>query len=318
MLVSTIIPAHNRAHYIVDAIKDALRQLSDNHEVIVVDDGSSDNTAEIVTKMMAMDQRIRLIRHATNRGVSDARNTGVDAAQGIYVAFFDSDDRWNWDKLKKQIALLESSPGALEDKFCFTHYRYRISAPDISRFWHEIPKVFMPLGRIYSDQELERAVVTYRLWLFPGSTLLAHRDALKKTGPFDERLGLGEDTEIVIRHMARGGKLCMVPQLLASYTRPGPEKIYKSSINYYRFMLTTYQHVVTKNWGVRVGQEFADRMHLKSASLDLDAGSWRTAAREVLSLSARAQDRTPQFRQALAHRLWCGLMKKHAPSSRAA
>ena len=97
--VSVIIPTYNREEYVVKAIDSVLGQKFDDYEFIVVDDGSTDNTKEIVNKYGDM---IRYI-YQHNSGVSAARNTGIKLAKGEWVAFLDSDDEWRPDYLLTQI-----------------------------------------------------------------------------------------------------------------------------------------------------------------------------------------------------------------------
>src|SRR4030043_1337098 len=101
--VSVIIPTYNRAHLVGRSIRSVLNQTYQDLEVIVVDDGSKDNTAEIVRGIT--DPRIVFLKHEKNRGVSAARNTGLKAARGKYIAFQDSDDEWLPQKLEKQLEL---------------------------------------------------------------------------------------------------------------------------------------------------------------------------------------------------------------------
>lgn len=102
-LISIIIPTYNRAHLIGRSIKSVISQTYQNLDIIVVDDGSIDNTEEVVNSFQ--DSRIHYIKHENNRGVSAARNTGIKLAKGQYVAFQDSDDEWLPEKLEKQLAL---------------------------------------------------------------------------------------------------------------------------------------------------------------------------------------------------------------------
>lgn len=110
-LVSVVIPVFNRAAIIADAIKSCLAQSYPHLELLLVDD-CSDDDLEGALLPWAQNPSVRLLRHERNRGVSAARNTGVGAAKGAYVAFLDSDDAWLPEKLERQIALarLQESP----------------------------------------------------------------------------------------------------------------------------------------------------------------------------------------------------------------
>ncbi|MFG1485247.1 glycosyltransferase family A protein [Halobacteriovorax sp. RZ-1] len=106
MLVSVIIPTYNRAMFLARAIDSVLRQSFQDFELIVIDDGSTDNSKQTVESYS--DSRIKYF-FQENRGVSAARNLGVKKSSGKYIAFLDSDDEWKEDKLEKQLSLLDSS-----------------------------------------------------------------------------------------------------------------------------------------------------------------------------------------------------------------
>lgn len=105
--VSVVIPTYNRAHLISRAIKSVLDQTYKDLEIIVVDDGSTDNTEKIIKSFQ--DGRIRYIQHNKNKGASAARNTGIKASKGEYIAFQDSDDEWFPDKLEQQIKAFDNA-----------------------------------------------------------------------------------------------------------------------------------------------------------------------------------------------------------------
>ena len=104
-LVSVIIPVYNGQEYLNEAIQSVLRQEYKPIEIIVVDDGSTDNTKEIGDKY-----DIVTYIYQTNQGPSAARNTGLECARGILIAFIDSDDIWSDDKLKIQFTILNDNP----------------------------------------------------------------------------------------------------------------------------------------------------------------------------------------------------------------
>jgi glycosyltransferase involved in cell wall biosynthesis len=107
--VSVIIPAYNAARFIARTLRSALNQTYRNLEVIVIDDGSTDDTAQIVQSMATTDSRIRYY-HQSNAGVAAARNYGIERSTGELIAPLDADDLWHETNLAKQVALLASAP----------------------------------------------------------------------------------------------------------------------------------------------------------------------------------------------------------------
>ena len=117
--VSIITPTYNRASYIAEAVESVLKQTFPDWELIVVDDGSIDNTKQVIELYTKTDKRILYIWQK-NGGTVNARNTGLAQVQGKYVAFLDDDDRWLPDKLKIQVDLMETN---LEIGFCYTRFQ---------------------------------------------------------------------------------------------------------------------------------------------------------------------------------------------------
>jgi glycosyltransferase involved in cell wall biosynthesis len=111
-LVSIIIPTYNRAYILGETLESVLSQTYGNYEAIVIDDGSSDNTRELVDSFIQRDTRIKYVKQ-NNAGVSAARNHGMRIAQGEYLAFLDSDDLWKPWKLSIQVAVMEQMPHVL-------------------------------------------------------------------------------------------------------------------------------------------------------------------------------------------------------------
>ena len=103
-LVSVVIPTHNRATMLARAIRSVLGQTHPNLEIIVVDDASADDTANVVKRFT--DPRVHYIAHATNRGGAAARNTGIRAARGEFIAFLDDDNTWAPDKTMEQLRVI--------------------------------------------------------------------------------------------------------------------------------------------------------------------------------------------------------------------
>lgn len=109
ILVSVIVPAYNAADYLDECIESVQRQSYSNWEMVIVDDCSIDDTYKIAEEYAEEDKRIKLIRHKENQGVAAARNTALKAATGDYVAFLDSDDLWEKNKLYRQLIFMENN-----------------------------------------------------------------------------------------------------------------------------------------------------------------------------------------------------------------
>ena len=100
--ISVIIPTYNRGNVLLKSVESVLNQTYDNIELIIVDDGSTDNTKDIVKKLQLEDKRIKYVSYKKNKGACHARNVGIKKATGKYIAFQDSDDVFMCDKLEKQ------------------------------------------------------------------------------------------------------------------------------------------------------------------------------------------------------------------------
>ena len=179
-----IIPTFNRRKWILRAIASVLNQTRLPDEVIVVDDGSTDKTADAVR---AAFPEVRLIRQK-NRGVSAARNVGIRAAGGEWLAFLDSDDEWKPQKLEKHIAYIRSRP------------RFRVSQTD--EIWIRNGGFVNPMkkhakrgGRFFQDA-LKRCLVS-------PSAVMIRRDVFDDVGLFDETLPACEDYDLWLRILAR-------------------------------------------------------------------------------------------------------------------
>lgn len=117
-LVSVIMPAYNAQRFIREAIASVIAQTHTNWELLVLDDGSSDDTCAVVEDMAAKDERIRFIKNPSNMGVAKTRNRGLDLCRGDYVAFLDSDDVWHPEKLTSQISVMKRE----DAKLSYTSY----------------------------------------------------------------------------------------------------------------------------------------------------------------------------------------------------
>ncbi|QPM67313.1 glycosyltransferase family 2 protein [Atribacter laminatus] len=179
--VSVIIPTYNRAHLIDRAIQSVLNQTYQDFELIIVDDGSSDNTEEVVKKIQ--DNRIYYYKHDKNKGGSAARNTGISLAKGEYIAFLDSDDLWYQDYLSRQVSTIELSLPDVGMVCC-----------GIKQINQDFYKELKPsiIGFQFSDH-LKRAsgICT--------SAFVVRRSAFDEIGGFDNELKSFQDFEFLLR-----------------------------------------------------------------------------------------------------------------------
>ena len=120
-MVSIVVPVYNAADYIANTIEMVCNQTYKDWELILVDDASTDGSAEVIEEIISSSKkRIRLIKKDVNAGAAAARNTGIDNTMGRYIAFLDADDVWKSDKLEKQIEFMEKSGAA----FSFHSYEF--------------------------------------------------------------------------------------------------------------------------------------------------------------------------------------------------
>jgi glycosyltransferase involved in cell wall biosynthesis len=183
--VSVIIPAYNRAHLVGRAIQSVLSQAYRSLEVIVVDDGSTDNTEEIVTDFD--DERIKYIRHDQNRGGAAARNTGIAFAAGEYIAFLDSDDAWLPDKLGKQVKAFEESDPQVGVIYT--------GCSVLSQNGEALVDYKAPRLR---GEVLKKLLVSNRI-VAGGSSALVKREHVQEIGGFDESLASCQDWDLWLR-----------------------------------------------------------------------------------------------------------------------
>ena len=201
--VSVVIPTHNRAHYLQQAIASALNQVDVDVEVIVVDDGSEDATPTRLAEYE--DDRIRVVRFDRARGQSAARNAGIEAARAPWVAFLDDDDLWAPNKLRLQLDAARAA-GAN-----WVYCGALLVSPDgdVVRMWGP------PDPTDVLRQLLRRNVVQAG-----ASTVMAATARVRAVGGFDETLGPLGDRDLWIR-LAADGVAASVADPLVAYRRHG-------------------------------------------------------------------------------------------------
>lgn len=196
--VTVVIPTYNRARLIAQALESVQAQTTVVKDIIVVDDGSTDATADVVARFTRADSRVRLVAQA-NAGANVARNTGIGEARSDWIAFLDSDDRWLPDKIERQIAALRARPEAVAS---FTG----IIAVDGDR---ELYRYDMPGELTLGELRRHNA-------LGSTSTALVSRAVLEKVGGFDPVLPSCQDWDLWLR-LRREGPFAVVTDSLILY-----------------------------------------------------------------------------------------------------
>ena len=183
-LVSIVMATYNRAGYVGGAIESVLAQTFKDWELIVVNDGSTDNTDEIVRPYCAKEPRICYVNQSNAGCLALVRNKGLSLATGKYVAFLDDDDRWLPHKLERQVALMESSPDL---SFCYMLFQVYRRDGDQREATVVFPESF---ARTFED--------LFRYFV-PPSSVLVRKSHLDDVGPFDARYPVSEDFDMWLR-----------------------------------------------------------------------------------------------------------------------
>lgn len=183
-MISIVIPLYNKQHSVCSALQSVFRQTFDDYEVIVIDDGSTDASAQMVRDNFS-DSRLRIIS-LQNAGVSAARNRGIAEAKGEYVAFLDADDKWKPDYLATQMVLAEKYPHCT---VFAVNYEFQNKKGEIS------PTIIRKLPFSGADGVLtnyfEVAACSHPpLWT---SAVIVHKEAIQSIGGFPVGIKSGED-----------------------------------------------------------------------------------------------------------------------------
>lgn len=221
--VSVIIPTYNCGQYICQAVDSVLAQTYRDFELVVVDDGSTDNTREL---LMQFGKNLRYI-YQENKGMTAARNTGIKNSSGEYIAFLDSDDIWLPNKLERQVKLLDEAP---EVGLVYCWHYYIDEQGNRCKFWNnEVGRSFESGSRLF-EKLIERNVISGG-----GSTPVIRRECLAKSGMFDEALSYCGDWDLWLR-ISMDYIIAVIPEPLGCYrvldeNHKYPEKFIKYSVD---------------------------------------------------------------------------------------
>jgi len=222
--VSVVIPAYNAMSYLPKTVESVLRQTFTDFEVLIIDDGSSDNIGQWFSQLT--DPRLKLISQE-NQGVSGARNVGIAHAQGTYIALLDADDLWEPSKLEKQVRCLEDNPkvGLVNTWVWLTD---------------ELGKPTGRMGTPQAEGDVWQQLVEFKPVYCCGSTPLIRRCCFETVGVFDRNLSGMADWDMWVR-IASHYSFAMIKQPLVLY-RQHPNNMSKD----YQEMLKDFYTAIEK------------------------------------------------------------------------
>jgi glycosyltransferase involved in cell wall biosynthesis len=200
--VSVVIPTWNRWRLLSRAaLPAALAQQGVELEIVVVDDGSTDETPDRLAELATRESRLRIITHRTRRGVAQARNAGIEAARGEWVAFLDDDDLWSPEKLRRQLLAARGANAELVYS----------GAIVLDTAWRAIEEEPPP-----SPSELARTLLSRNLVPAGCSNVMVTRELLRRHAGFDEQLYQLADWDLWLR-LALDARVACTPEPLVGY-----------------------------------------------------------------------------------------------------
>ncbi len=242
--VSIILPTYNRAHIIEKAIQSVLNQTYQDFEIIIIDDGSKDDTKKIIRGFQEKDNRIKYIRFEENKGAAAARNAGIKMSKGEYITFQDSDDEWVIDKLEKQMKVIETSS---ENIVVYCGF-WRIDGDE---------KTYIPDINISNREGNIHKELLKRNFIGTPSILLLKKN-LEKIGMFDENLSRLQDWDLAIRlSKYYNFKLIDEPLYISYVLSDSISANYEALIIAMQIILAKYQdeiykdHKIIKAWSIK-------------------------------------------------------------------
>lgn len=210
-LVSVVMPTYNRADFLPRSIESILDQDYHNFEFIIVDDGSTDTTADVLASYQAKDKRIRILKNPENRGISFSRNRGTDAAKGKYVAVMDSDDYSEPNRLSVSVAFLEEHPDIV----------------GVNSLYYEMNNEKKGLNNWVPPKRFE---IIFNLKNYFNNIAVFRTDFVRQHNiRYDETMISSEDYDFWKKIFINGGKLAMINEQLVKLRRH-----HTNSENYYK------------------------------------------------------------------------------------
>ncbi len=271
-LVSIVIPVYNGSQYIEKTVDTILSQHYDNFELLLINDGSSDNSKDILEVLARKDRRIK-VHHKENGGVAAARNYGIDEAQGEFVAFCDQDDFWLPTKLSKQIPLFENKKVGL------------VYCGAIAKYTYLSKEVKPSFDKYYRGSVFEKLI---QVNMFTCCTAVVRKALLKQTNAFDDdRELMGVDDWLAWLKLSLVCEFDFVEEHLAIHVFHGEnyssneEKMHKAELvclNKITPLADKYHKSI--NW-----DEIKHNLHVRYASSYIHIGLFKLAGDTLLEAS---------------------------------
>lgn len=227
-LVSIILPTYNCAAFLPHSIGTILSQTYNSYEIIVIDDGSTDNTKEVLYPFM---QRIKYIRLEQNKGLPTARNIGIRSAQGKYIAFIDADDLWLPEKLQTDIEYFETHPEVS------MVYSKHINIDEKGDDLNGNTKKQLPSGNVFIQLFSEQNFIIT-------SSVVVRKEIFETTGLFDEQLFNCQDWDMWLR-ITFHFKVAGIDKPLVKY-RHNPRSLSKNRNNVLKYQKMVIDKIYNK------------------------------------------------------------------------
>ena len=243
MRVSVIIPTYNRRRFVINAILSVMRQKEAVDEMIIVDDGSTDDTGDISQKFT---EKITYYSQ-TNEGVSAARNLGIQKAKHDWLAFLDSDDMWKPKKLFQQKKALLENP---QYRLCYTNEEWRYNGK-----WKNPKKIHQKYSGWIYDKCLPLCIIS-------SSSVIIHKSVFDEVGLFDENLPACEDYDLWLRITHRFPVLLMKEKLIIKQSGNWEQLSLNHSLDKYR-IIALAKMLETKTLQPENRQKTYDVLNLK-------------------------------------------------------
>jgi glycosyltransferase involved in cell wall biosynthesis len=252
-LISVIIPTYNNANYILEAIETIIKQTYCKHEIIVIDDGSTDNTKEVLNELI--ENRVIRYYYQENKGPGAARNLGINRAKGEYITFLDADDSLTLDSLEKKYKLIRTDS---ELRIVFSNY-FVCTSQGIKK--KEIHNDFMRMFKGIIRNTTNGFIIKGKFsdifeipFLIPTISVLLDKNIFDKIGNFRTDVSIGEDRDMWIRAVEHSPAVGYVDLPLAYYntfrsnlTKKDPIEYAHTRLRMNYYLLQKYKILQVKN-----------------------------------------------------------------------